>query len=378
MKTTNIILLTITFLFLISSVSAQVNVYEFYQIGCSHCANVDKSGVLDRIANMPNVTLKKYDIRTTEGSEKYEYFHSVTQNMPRGTPLVVIEHDGELNYLLGDGPIIEKLESSVNDTSTIENKLNIIDRLKMFLESCFNADLQKSGKLSSMGVLALIAAAIVDSINPCAFGVLLFLMLSLLNLGSSKRALKAGLFYSLVVFVVYFLAGLGLFSIIQNISSIKDWIYLSVGTLVLILAIIEFRDYFSAIQGKESILRISPKLKPFIEKYSKKGTLTAIMILGIAVAIFELPCTGGIYLGIISLLSQSPQLAIPYLLIYNIIFVLPLIIMTILIYKGMSPTRLQKWNNAERAWMKLGGAIAMLLIAIYLLWNPIKVLIGMC
>ena len=378
MKTINTLLLILTSLFLITSVSAQTNVYEFYQIGCSHCVNVDNSGVLDRVANMPNVTLVKYDIRTTEGSEKYEYFHTVIKDLPRGTPLVVIENNDNLSYLIGDTPIIEKLETAINDASTIQNKISLIERLKMFLESCFNADLQKSGKLSTAGILALIGAAIIDSINPCAFGVLLFLMLSLLNLGSSKRALKAGLFYSFVVFIVYFLAGLGLFHIIQSVSQIKDWIYLTVGTLVIILALIEFRDYYKATQGKESILRISPKLKPFIEKYSKKGTLTAIMFLGIAVAMFELPCTGGIYLGIISLISQSPQLAIPYLLIYNIIFVLPLIIMTILIYKGMSPERLQKWNNAERAWMKLAAAIAMFLIAIYLLWNPIKILIGMC
>ncbi len=93
---------------------------------------------------------------------------------------------------------------------------------------------------------------------------------------------------------------------------------------------------------------------------------------------FELPCTGGIYIAIISLLSQNPELAYLYLAIYNLIFVLPLIVMTFLIYKGMSPERLQRWSNDERAWMKLGAAIVMLLMAIYLLWNPIKIVIGWC
>jgi len=369
--------LAITFLFLITLVSAQTNVYEFYQPGCSHCIKVDESGVLDRVANIPNINLQKHNIRVEIGRERYNYYHS-QMDMPGGTPLVVIEKNGTLSYLFGDVSIIEKLEAAVQDQSISETKASFIDRIKAFLEACFTSDLENEGRLSTTGLLALIGAAIVDSINPCAFGVLLFLMLSLLNLGSAKRALKAGLFYSFVVFVVYFLAGLGLFQVIQNVGQIRDWIYLAVGLLVLVLALIEFRDYASARKGKESILRISPKVKPFIEKYSKKGTLMAIMILGVVVALFELPCTGGIYIGIISLISQTPGLAIPYLLIYNIIFVLPLIIMTLLIYKGMSPERLQKWSNSERSWMKLAAAIVMLLIAIYLLWSPIKILIGMC
>ena len=369
--------LTITLIFLITFTVAQTNVYEFYQPGCSHCVKVDESRVLDRVAQMPNVNIEKHNIKTETGKEKYDFYHSQI-DMPQGTPLVVIEKNGTLSYLLGDTPIVEKLETAVQNQSIAQTKTSFTNKIKTFLEACFTSDLENEGKLSTTGLLALIGAAIVDSINPCAFGVLLFLMLSLLNLGSAKRALKAGLFYSFVVFVTYFLAGLGLFQVIQNIGQIRDWIYLSVGLLVLILALIEFKDYTAARKGKESILRISPKVKPLIEKYSKKGTLTAILILGVIVAIFELPCTGGIYIGIISLISQSPNLAIPYLLIYNIIFVLPLIIMTLLIYKGMSPERLQKWSNKERAWMKLAAAIVMLLIAIYLLWNPIKILIGMC
>jgi cytochrome c biogenesis protein CcdA len=373
-----LLLLTITFIFLITLVQAQTNVYEFYQIGCSHCIKVDQSGVLERVAELPNVTLQKVNIHTPEGKELYDDFHKKIKDMPAGTPIAIIECNNQLEYLIGDTPIIDNLESLAQNCKTIDHKLSLTDKLKSFLETCFNSDLQEKGRLSTLGLLALIAAAFIDSINPCAFGVLLFLMLSLLNLGSNKRALKAGLFYSFVVFVVYFLAGLGLFQIIQSVTQIKDWIYLAVGSLVLILALVEFRDYYQATKGKESILRITPKLKPFIEKYSKKGTLMAILILGVVVAIFELPCTGGIYLGIISLVAQAPELATFYLLIYNIIFVLPLIIMTLLIYKGMSPERLQKWSNTERTWMKLGAAIVMLLIATYLLWNPIKILIGMC
>ena len=363
---------------LTSTVLANTNIYEFYQPGCSHCTNVDNSGILEKVAEIEGVTLTKLDIRTPEGYDKYEYYHDIVKDMPRGTPLAVIECDNEINYLVGDSPIIENLEQVAKTCTTENQTISIIDKFKGFLQTCFNSDINAKGKLGTIGLSALVIAAIIDSINPCAFGVLLFLMLSLLNLGSSKRALKAGLLYSLIVFIVYFLAGLGIFKIIQSVAIIKDWIYLIVGILVLILSLIEFRDFYYATKGKESILRISPKIKPFIEKYSKKGTILAIMTLGVVVAIFELPCTGGIYIAIISLLSQTPEYAVLYLIIYNIIFVLPLIIITLLIYKGASPENLQKWSNTERSWMKLTAAIIMLILATFLLYHPIKILIGLC
>jgi len=371
MRKINILLLLLLTTFIVTNASAEVIVSEFYQIGCSHCVAVEESGILERVDRIEGVTVNKYDIRIPGDYLKYEDFHKKI-DMQEGTPLVVVEcENGELLHLIGDKPIINGLEKAVTDCTVSQQSTSFFGKIKEFCETCFENDITTKGRLGFWGFLALILAAIVDSINPCAFGVLLFLMLALLNLGSQKRALKGGLIYTLMVFITYFLAGLGLFAVIQQVSSVRDYIYTIVGILVLILSLIEFRDYLVSKKGKESILKIPKAVKPIIEKYSKKGTIIAILILGIAVSIFELPCTGGIYLAIISLLSQTPEWAIVYLLIYNIIFVLPLLIMTILIYKGMSPETLQKWTNKERGWMKLGAALVMLAFAIYLLYSPI-------
>ena len=139
------------------------------------------------------------------------------------------------------------------------------------------------------------------------------------------------------------------------------------GAIVFLIGLLEFHDYLQARKGNGAILKISPKIKPFIESKSKQGTLFAIMVLGVVVALFELPCTGGIYLGIISLLLETQALGLFYLIIYNAIFILPLIIITILVYRGMSPELIQKWNTAERAWMRLAAAIALIAIAIWLI-----------
>jgi cytochrome c biogenesis protein CcdA len=213
---------------------------------------------------------------------------------------------------------------------------------------------------------AVIIAAMIDSINPCAFGVLIFLMLSLLKIGSSKRALKAGLIYTFVVFVVYFLAGFGIFKVIQQFTSITHYIYMVAGILVLGIGLWQFKDILLPDIGPT--LQISPRAKPLLEKIIQNGTIPAMILLGIVVSLFELPCTGGIYLGVLTLMSINKTFGIPYLLLYNLIFVLPLIILTFLIYKGTSPGLLQKWTSQNRIWMKLFAGILLIGLGLYILF----------
>ncbi len=327
--------------------ATQVNVYEFGQLGCHFCEELDDSGILEKVDALENVTVSRYLLNEKEGSDLFQKYKSEL-GFSGGTPTVVIECNETYNYIVGSTPIIDNLEN--------------------YIENC-QEEISGPGPGTSDGLTlgAVIIAALIDSINPCAFGVLIFLMISLLNLGSRKRALKYGLIYTLIVFITYFLAGLGLFKILQQLTGIRSTIYLIVGIIVLFFGLIEFNDYLKARKGKEATLRISPKIKPLIERKTKQGTLIAILILGVLVALFELPCTGGIYLGIISLLLETKTLGMLYLLIYNIIFVLPLIIITFLIYKGMSPTVLQKWNTTEKAWMRLAASIILLLIAGWLI-----------
>ena len=55
-----------------------------------------------------------------------------------------------------------------------------------------------------------LGAALVDSINPCAIGVILFLSSALLRVSSRKILLRLGVTYIVTVYIVYMLSGLGL------------------------------------------------------------------------------------------------------------------------------------------------------------------------
>ena len=216
-----------------------------------------------------------------------------------------------------------------------------------------------------------LGTAIVDSINPCAIGVLLLLLSVLIKQGKKdkSRMLKIAGVYIFVTFLVYVLSGLGL--VWFQATLIKAGLAVILGTiigaLVVIGGIIEIKDYFW--YGKGISLSIPAKYTNTIKKRAENVTVGGAVILGAFVAIVELPCTGGPYLAITSLLAHNFNfLALIYLLIYNFIFVLPLIIITLLAYFGTSMQKMQEWKQDGRKWMRLATGIVMVLLGLFLIY----------
>jgi len=338
---------------LVAGVSAHANVSYFYGDGCHYCAKVEASGIIEKVNRIDEVNVEKFEIYFDDrGRQKYLNYANQLEisQYDRGVPFVVIECEGSFFYIIGTS-IIDKLEEVV---VTCEGNGVLGDGVS-----------SQNPYMDEITLGGLVMAALIDSINPCAFGVLIFLMLSLLNMGSAKRALKAGLIYTFVVFVVYFLSGFGIFKIIQSFTSITHYVYIFAGVLVLALGLWQFKDVFFPKVGPT--LQISSKAKPIMEKIIRKGTIPAMILLGVTVSLFELPCTGGIYLGILTLMSINKTFAVSYLLLYNLIFVLPLIILTFMIYKGMSPKILQSWTSRQKNWMKIGAGGVLIALGLYIL-----------
>lgn len=207
----------------------------------------------------------------------------------------------------------------------------------------------------------ILGSAAVDSINPCAIAVLVFLIMYLLVVKDKKRMLMIGLVYIGVVFVVYFAAGLGLLSFLKSVHITKFFYYFT-AVLAIVLGLINLKDFFW--EGKGFSLAIPESKKPLLQKYIRKATLPAAVILGALVAAFELPCTGGVYLIILSLLAEKNTLlqAVLYLFVYNLVFVSPLLLILFGVYYGLPPEKIENWRKEKRRWMHL--AIAILLLAL--------------
>jgi cytochrome c biogenesis protein CcdA len=216
-----------------------------------------------------------------------------------------------------------------------------------------------------------ITAAAVDSINPCVFGVLIFLIAYMTKVfKSSRRMLLGGLVYSAAVYATYLALGFGILRITISVG-ISNFFYWLAALTAIFAGLLEIKDFFW--YGRGLSLQLIPggaeRIKMYtsqIGKMEKKNPALSLLVaalLGIFVVFVELPCTGAPYFAILALLSKGAYVAaVPYLLLYNLVFIFPLFIIIGLAYFGTSSAALESWRKKHRALVR--GIIGTFLIAL--------------
>jgi len=230
----------------------------------------------------------------------------------------------------------------------------------------------------TLGII--IAAALADSINPCVFGVLIFLLAYMTKVFKNKaRMLVAGLIYITAVYITYFLIGVGIFTLAYTAGLAKPFYWLA-ASVAIIAGLFEIKDYFW--YGKGFSLQMIPGAAERIKKYSiamermetvhPMLSLAVAAFLGIFVVFVELPCTGAPYLAILGMLSTGQYAqGIPLLLLYNLVFILPLFVIIGFVYFGFTSKMLEKWRKENRGLMRLGIGLFLLALGAYMVWAVI-------
>ncbi len=210
-------------------------------------------------------------------------------------------------------------------------------------------------------------AAIADSLNPCAFSILFLSVAFLMSLGKDRKfILAAGGLYIFGIALVYTLIGVGLlkvlsfFSIPNVIGTIGAWI------LVIYSVIGIVNELFPSFPIK---LKIPTSSHETLGKRIHKATIPAAFILGILVGLFEFPCTGGPYLFVLSLLHDQATYwgGLGYLLIYNFIFVLPLIVILLVSTNRTVLDKVDLLRKLESKKSRIILDLALLAVGIFLL-----------
>jgi cytochrome c biogenesis protein CcdA len=211
--------------------------------------------------------------------------------------------------------------------------------------------------------LVIISAAI-DSINPCAIGVLILMVSVVLGQGGTpKRLIKVGLAYIFAIFATYLIAGFGLMYFFSTIPIlVAQYLSLAVGALVIFAGLLEIKDFFW--YGKGFSLQIPPKFAVMIHEWSTSNhSIWAVMALGAFVAAVELPCTGAPYLAIITILRINFNLqAVGLMVLYNLIFVAPLLVILGMVAGGTKVSKVSKWKEDGKGVMRL--FMGLLLVAL--------------
>ncbi|MBI2543254.1 MAG: hypothetical protein HYW24_03650 [Candidatus Aenigmarchaeota archaeon] len=231
--------------------------------------------------------------------------------------------------------------------------------------------------LNQLTLPAIIVGATIDSINPCAIGVLIFLIAYMTKIFKSRKMmLVGGGLYIGTVYITYFLAGIGLLTAIQNVT-IAYYFYWLAAFIAFSAGTLEIKDFLwygkgFSLQlfpgGAERITMWTKKLKKLAKK-SPKMALLATVPIGFGAAAFELPCTGQVYLAILALMrTVDISQWLPLLLLYNFIFVLPLIIITGLMFLGISSHKMENWRKKNRRYMRLIVGLFLYGLGSLILW----------
>ena len=215
--------------------------------------------------------------------------------------------------------------------------------------------------LPTLGLV--LGSAAIDSINPCAIGVLI-LMISVI-LGGHKslgRMLFLGGLYILSIFATYLLAGLGLLYFLGSVPLfVTEYLSIFVGFLIVLFGLVEIKDYFW--YGRGFSLGIPVVFAKKIHQMAGNITVPGVILTGVFVAGVELPCTGAPYLAIITILSTNFNfVAFLMLILYNVVFILPLLAILLLVAGGIKLPAVKAWKQESRGVMRL--MIGLLLVGL--------------
>jgi cytochrome c biogenesis protein CcdA/glutaredoxin len=336
-------------------------IYFFWSQGCPHCA-AEKPFLEGMKANYPDLEVKDFDVSSVENAQLFTKMAQAYGTDPAGVPMTFVGEEYFVGYgtYENSGMFIEEAIANCIKNGCIDP----IDKI------------ETGEELGEVSVIQLISLAAVDAINPCELAVLVILMTAILTRFPKEKmkALKSGLAFSSAIFIMYLVFGLLIisgFKLIAGFAQISGtWFYQLLAVIAIILGLLNIKDAIWYGGGGfiiEVPMRWRPKMKDIIKGTTSVG---GAFVVGLIVSFFLTPCTGGPYFvagGILSTLSL--QEAIPYLLLYMLIFISPMIAITLIVYFGfMAVEDIGGWrekNIKKLHWIAglllLGLGIAMLL-----------------
>lgn len=351
-------------------VESPIYVGYFYQTGCKECSRVEAD--LNYLKNQyPQMQVIDFNI--------YDYadlatwlLEQIGYNGDFQTPALII---GE-KVLVGDEILPENIRPVLDSYKTMgveplwldfdpdEGRQTIVDRFK------------------NMGWMAVVFAGLIDGINPCAFATLIFFVSYLTISGrQGKEVLWVGGGFTAGVFLAYLIVGLGLYQILELVSETLDVIakivYAITGVFCLVLAVLSFRDFKKAKEGDihDMLLTLPEPMRKRINATIRRGRKTRNYVLaafgaGILISFLELACTGQVYLPTIIFVSSIPELrlqAFLYLVLYNLLFILPLVVIFVLVYFGTTSKDLTRWLHEKAAAVKFAMSIVFIALGSWLI-----------
>lgn len=207
-------------------------------------------------------------------------------------------------------------------------------------------------------------SALLDSINPCAFSVLLLTIALLISIGRLRSSIMSiGGAYIAGLFTVYFLIGIGLVQVLHLFNTPHVMAKVGAGLLLFLGAVNLIAARFPSLGIQ---IRLPQSFNALMAGWIRNASLPTAFLLGALVAVCEFPCTGGPYLTAVGLLHDKATAwsGFGYLILYNLIFILPLVVILILAGDSSIVGKLEQWERDNKKRMRIGTGVAMIIFGL--------------
>ena len=369
-----------------SAKTFSVDVAYFYQKGCPKC---DRANVLLKylLKKYPRLNIKEIDLNTPDGKRLNETL-SNRLNLPAEkrliAPAIFIGND----FLPPEEIVESKVESVIQKYgqksaggSGSESKPTLTTptptpSLSPTPEETKKAEESIVERFKSFGVLAILLAGLIEGLNPCALATLIFFISYLTMVGRKrKEILMAGVGFSASSFVAHLLLGFGILNFIQYFSFFPLFsriVYLVTFLFSLSLGVFSLYDYIQLKKGRPSRMRL--QVPDFLKKRihhvirtrssefdgneeTQSARLFVIAIfIGFIVTLLQSTCTSQVYLPTLLFVTNIPSLkgsAVLYLVLYNLIYILPLLVIFAIVYWGVTSEQLSLFIQKRASTIKL-------------------------
>jgi len=349
-------LLSFFLLFNSAGFADDVEILYFYETGCAYCEKLEEFFEQRLEPNYP-VVISKYEIHQPENANMMldlAEAYNAKEIIEEGTPAIFV---GDKAFQGFSQKVLNGIEEAVRAAVGSETS------------SALGGPAKESIK-RRLTISAVIGASAVDAVNPCAFGVLTLLLSTMLIFSKSstrRRVINAGFAFTAATYICYLLMGFGLFTAIR-VAGLQHYIYIGVSVLAIVVGLWNTKDFFWYERGIN--IEVPQSWRPKLKQITRGVTsVPSAFIIGCLVSVLLLPCTSGPYVVIIGMLSDTATRtqAVWLLLLYNFIFVLPFIIITLGVGFGLtSPARVEQLRQKWLRRLHLATGIFMLALGVTL------------
>ncbi|MGL1890333.1 MAG: hypothetical protein OCD02_01845 [Spirochaetaceae bacterium] len=325
----------------------KLRIQFFGSDSCSKCLKIENEILSVYKMRYPKqIDLSFHELQDKEGYLLLEAYEKEF-NLDKSYPQFLVVAD---TYIAGYRNIMDNAVAII-ETYLADNekwKILVLNTEENETQSYLKADLQ------AFTFLGIFLAGLIDGINPCAIATIIFLISFLSTKKRTKKEIMiVGLCFSFSVYLTYLLLGLGAFkgiTMLQNyylISEIIKWLAIAFSAIVGVICFIDAFNYYRLDElGKIKVQLPLPIKKSMhkIIRYNLKGRSLVLgsILTGFLISLLEAVCTGQVYLPTIILMTNTVGFKAKgflYLLFYNFLFVLPLLIIIVLSVFGLT------WQN---------------------------------